>query len=674
MAPQELMHQAVGGAVRSGATLLKRLVHLPRNANQVLLLALDMVFIAAAMWSALALRHGHIQFPFGTAETICVLVTLLVSALVFLRLGLYRAVIRFMGQQALWAIIRAVSYSTLVLVVAGFATQSSVPRSVPFIYWAIALVLVGGTRLIVRAHYHGKLLPRCEKVIIYGAGESGRLLLSALNHSEQYRAVGFVDDAVRLQHSVIHGVPVVPPTEMVSLIEDQGVSQVLLALPSAETHRRREIINSLVDLPVYVRTVPRFEDILWGRASAGQVQDIEVDDLLGRDPIPPHAELIDHCIRGRVVMVTGAGGSIGSELCRQILQAEPQELVLFDNSEYALYSIERALRAMLDSGGADIGIVPVLGSVQDRQRLQHVFGTFKVDTVYHAAAYKHVPLLEYNIVEGVANNVLGTWHMAQAAVEAGVEKVVLVSTDKAVRPTNVMGASKRFAEMLCQALATRQQTRFCIVRFGNVLDSSGSVVPLFREQIRVRGPITVTHPEVTRYFMTITESAQLVLQAGAMGTGGDVFVLNMGEQVKIVDLARRMVRLSGYSVKDSDNPKGDIEIEFIGLRPGEKLYEELMLGNNVSGTDHPMVMRAEEEFSGLEQMKAWLDELKGHCAEMDCDGIRTVLMKAVSGFNGHDRVHDHLWVRQQSAVAGQSSGGGGNVRLFPSVTRPAEPE
>ncbi len=633
---------------------LEKLIQLPRNIKQALLLSLDMVFVCAAIWSAIALRHGHTQFFIGPVEIACAIATTLVSAVIFLRLGLYRAVIRFMGQQAIWAIIRGVSYSTMVLGATIFFTQAHVPRSLPFIYWGLALLLIGGTRFLVRAYYQDKLFSTCEKVIIYGAGESGRLLLSTFNHGDQFRAVCFVDDDPRLQRTVIHGVQVMAPADIQTLIEEHEITQVLLALPSVSAERRREIINSLVNLPVYVRTVPKFADILQGKASVGQIQDIELEDLLGRDPVPPHPELIDRCIHNKVVMVTGAGGSIGSELCRQILLAEPKELVLLDSSEYALYNIERELRSM--GVGSDIEIAPLLGSVQDQRRLQRIFRTFKVETVYHAAAYKHVPLVEYNIAEGVANNIFGTWYAAEAAVEAGVETFVLVSTDKAVRPTNVMGASKRFAEMLCQALAGRDaHTRFCMVRFGNVLGSSGSVVPLFREQIHSGGPITVTHPEVTRYFMTIPEAAQLVLQASAMGTGGDVFVLDMGEPVKIVDLAQRMIRLSGYSIKDDENPAGDLEIQFTGLRPGEKLYEELMLGDNVTGTGHPMIMRAEDEFPALEQLSDWLRELDEHCEHMDCDGIRDVLLAAVSGFHEHEQVHDHLWRKQQSGSARTSS-------------------
>lgn len=665
-AVKKIAQNTIGGILRSGVVALEKLIELPRNIKQALLLSLDMIFVNAAMWSAIALRHGHTQFFIGPVEIACAVIATVISAVIFLRLGLYRAVIRFMGQQAIWAIIRGVSYSTLVLGAAVFFSQATVPRSLPFIYWGLALFFIGGSRLLVRAYYQDKLYTNCEKVIIYGAGESGRLLLSAIGHGDQFRAVCFVDDDERLQRSVIHGVQVMSPTRIEALIEEHEVSQVLLALPSVSHERRREIINSLVSLPVYVRTVPKFGDILQGKASVAEIQDIELEDLLGRDPVPPHPELIERCIRDKTVLVTGAGGSIGAELCRQIVLSGPRELVLLDSSEYALYNIERELRGMLDTTAPAIEIVALLGSVQDQRRLQRIYRTFEVQTVYHAAAYKHVPLVEYNMAEGVANNIFGTWYAAQAAVESGVETFVLVSTDKAVRPTNIMGASKRFAEMLCQALAAAQKdTRFCMVRFGNVLGSSGSVVPLFREQIHAGGPLTVTHPEVTRYFMTIPEAAQLVLQASAMGTGGDVFVLDMGEPVKILDLARRMIRLSGYSVQDEDNPQGEIGVQFSGLRPGEKLYEELMLGDNVSGTGHPMIMRAEDDFPDLSQLQSWLQELDNYCDQMDCDSIKAVLLAAVSGFHEHEEVHDHLWKKQQAGDRQEGERSSNVQDLFP---------
>jgi FlaA1/EpsC-like NDP-sugar epimerase len=538
----------------------------------------------------------------------------------------------------------------------------------PFIYWGLALLFIGGTRLTVRAYYQAKLRSLSENVIIYGAGESGRQLLTALHHGDQYRAVVFVDDDPKLQRSVINGLQVARPEDMEQLIAAHDITQVLLAIPAASPERRKEIINSLVGLPVYVRTVPKINELVAGQASVNQIRDIDLDDLLGREPVPPHPELIDRCITGKTVMVTGAGGSIGSELCRQILLSNPRELVLLDNSEYALYNIERELREMMESSGVSIEMVALLGSVQDQRRLESIYRTFHVETVYHAAAYKHVPMVEYNVAEGVANNVFGTWYAAEAARKAGVETFVLVSTDKAVRPTNIMGASKRFAEMILQGLAqTDTRTRFCMVRFGNVLGSSGSVVPLFREQIENGGPVTVTHPEVSRYFMSIAEAAQLVLQASAMGTGGDVFVLDMGEPVRIVDLARRMIKLSGYEMNHDTHVGEHIEIEFIGLRPGEKLHEELLLGSNVTGTGHPMIMRAEEECLSYSQIQRQLADLRRYCDNLDCSGITSVLNTAVSGFGEHEIRHDHLWKKQGKMVAQKvAAAAASNVKeLFP---------
>ena len=661
--------RSAASLVGSARDALEKLIQLPRNIKQACLLALDMVFVTAAMWLAVAFRYGHTHFHLGPVEYACAAVTVLLSAVVFLRLGLYRAVIRFMGQQAIWAVLTAVSYSTIILGATVFFAKAGVPRSMPFIYFALALLGIGGTRLVVRAYYQAKLRSLSENVIIYGAGESGRQLLTALHQGDQYRVVVFVDDDMNLQRSVINGLQVAKPRELEQLVAQHDITQVLLAIPSASAERRKEIINSLVGLPVYVRTVPRINELVSGQASVNQIQDISLDDLLGRDAVPPHPELIDRCITDKVVMVTGAGGSIGSELCRQILLSGPRELVLLDNSEYALYNIERELRELMVGAENEVELVALLGSVQDQRRLESIFRTFGVQTVYHAAAYKHVPMVEHNIAEGVANNVFGTWHAAEAARRAKVETFVLVSTDKAVRPTNIMGASKRFAEMILQGLAQEEtSTRFCMVRFGNVLGSSGSVVPLFREQIASGGPVTVTHPEVSRYFMSIAEAAQLVLQASAMGTGGDVFVLDMGEPVRIVDLARRMIRLSGYEM-DHDTHVGEhIDIEFIGLRPGEKLHEELLLGSNVSGTGHPMIMRAEEECLSPVGIRELLHELQRYCDAMDCVGITSVLNSTVSGFGDHQVRYDHLWKKQgalalQSAAAAKSAS---NVKeLFP---------
>lgn len=637
-------------SLSAGGKAVRRFVGVPRNVKQSMVLAVDVLLVSLA----LAVAYGYPVLdgsePPGVVEYFCGFLTLVASAAVFLRMGLYRAVIRFMGQQAILAILQAVSCSTLALGAAIFFTQADVPRSMPFVYWAVAMCGIGGSRLLVRASYQARLRSSTRNVLIYGAGESGRQLLTALHHGDQYRVVAFVDDDPQAQNSVINGLQVVPPKDLAQLIEDHAITQVLLAIPSATTERRREIINSLVGLPVHVRTVPKINELVAGAAVVSQIQDIDLDDLLGRDPVPPHPELIDRCITEKVVMVTGGGGSIGAELCRQILAAGPSSLVLLDNSEYALYRVERELRELQQRLGTHIETVCLLGSVRDQARMEMVYRTFNVQTVYHAAAYKHVPMVEHNVIEGVANNVFGTWHAAEAARNAGVETFVLISTDKAVRPTNIMGASKRFAELILQGLAGESgDTRFCMVRFGNVLGSSGSVVPLFREQIEAGGPVTVTHPEVSRYFMSIQEAAQLVLQASAMGTGGDVFVLDMGEPVRIVDLAKRMIRLSGHEVGGRREGVNGVDLEFIGLRPGEKLHEELLLGTTVSGTGHPMIMRAEEESLSHGQVCIALKELMLRSDAMDCQGLTRILRGAVNGFNGHEVRHDHIWVKQERA-------------------------
>ncbi len=641
---KNLASRARRGMEAATRSLLK-IIEVPRNVKQTMVLGVDMVFVTLSM----VIAYGY---PFwgrapGVVEVACAALTLFASAAIFLRMGLYRAIIRFMGQQAIWSIIQAVSYSTLALGAAIFFTRADVPRAMPFVYWALAMCSIGGTRLIVRASYQARLRSSTKNVLIYGAGESGRQLLTALHHGDQYRVVAFVDDDPRAQHSVINGLQVVRPRDLERLVEEHAITQVLLAIPSASPERRREIINSLVGLPVHVRTVPKINEIVGGAANVSQIQDIDLDDLLGREPVPPHPELIERCITDKVVMVTGAGGSIGAELCRQILEASPKELILLDNSEYALYRIERELKELQGRRDTHIETVCLLGSVRDKHRMESIYRTFEVQTVYHAAAYKHVPMVEHNVAEGVANNVFGTWHAAEAARLAKVETFVLISTDKAVRPTNIMGASKRFAELILQGLAGEEtDTRFCMVRFGNVLGSSGSVVPLFREQIEHGDPVTVTHPEVSRYFMSIQEAAHLVLQASAMGTGGDVFVLDMGEPVQIVDLAKRMIRLSGHEVAGARETDNTVPIEFIGLRPGEKLHEELLLGTSVSGTGHPMIMRAEEECLSHGQVCVALKELMLRCEAMDCQGITRVLRESVNGFEKHEIRHDHLWVKQ----------------------------
>lgn len=652
---------------------IDKAAELPRNVKQTVMLAADILSIPLAMWIAVALRWGRMDFPLGATAYLVCGVTVVISAALFLRLGLYRAVIRFMGQQAIGAVLKAVTVSAVVFAVLIYSMETGLPRSTPPIYWAIAVLLIGGSRLSVRAYYQRKLRKMADKVVIYGAGASGRQLLNALMHGDEYHPVCFVDDDKRLQGTVINGIPVRSADALATIVHDHEVSQVLLAMPSVAREYRREVINRLVGLPVYVRTIPDFSSLIQGQASISQIQDIDIEDLLGRDPVPPHPDLINQCVTNKVVLVTGAGGSIGSELCRQIAQHEPKELVLFESSEYALYTLERELRKTLRADGSELKITPLLGSVRDRVHIEHAMKAFGVQTVYHAAAHKHVPLVEYNIVEGVRNNVFGTMNTALAALEAGVERFVLISTDKAVRPTNIMGASKRLAEIVLQGLAEQSNTTlFSMVRFGNVLGSSGSVVPLFREQIRNRGPVTVTHSEIIRYFMTIPEAAQLVLQSGALANGGEVFVLDMGEPVRIVDLARRMIRLMGYELKDETNPYGDIEIRVTGLRPGEKLYEELLVGSNVSGTGHPMIMCAAEEYPPHDVVEQYLSNLQVACDQYDCDTIRAIMVELVHGFVSRAPISDYLWERMAMEEASNKELAAKVKPLFPTSSQKAK--
>ncbi len=610
-------------------------------------LILDLAVVLGALFGAASIG-AEAGVPSLDALTPLTVVTLLIgTAVIFTSQGLYRSVIRYMGQQAVWDLVKAVSFSTLTLAAAIFFTDADLPATAALVYWLLLFVGVGGSRLISRAWHQSSAYADARRVIIYGAGESGRQLLNALNQGTDYRVVAFIDDNPSLHETVINGRLVLGSDDLPSLVQEHAVRQVLLAIPSASQERRRAIINSLGGLPVRVRTIPKISELISGNSIVNQIQDVDLDDLLGREPVPPHPELIDRCITDKVVMVTGAGGSIGSELCRQILASSPKELILLDISEFALYSVDREIKRICQRQGLRFPVVTLLGSVRDEQRLESIFRIFSVDTVYHAAAYKHVPMVEYNVAEGVANNVHGTWSAAWAAHRADVDTFVLVSTDKAVRPTNVMGASKRFAELILQGLSQIEtQTRFCIVRFGNVLGSSGSVIPLFREQISSGGPVTVTHPEVSRYFMSIREAAQLVLQAGALGTGGDVFVLDMGEPVRITELAERMIRLSGYDI-ERDNMFGEhIDIEYIGLRPGEKLHEELLLGTSVTGTGHPMIMRAEEESFDFDFIEDAAHRLLRACAEMDLNDVTSIFTEHVLGFSGHEPRHDYVWVKQ----------------------------
>lgn len=631
-------------------TLFAKMLALPRWAKRVVAMSLDTVFIVFSLWLAFWLQGENLLFAQAGERSALVGVTAALTVLFFVRLGLYRAIVRFVGDQAALAIVAGVSLSALVLVLASIPLGGGLHAAVPVTYGAFSLLLVGGSRFLLRAlASEGDKGKKKPAVAIIGTGDTGLQLFSALRRGVEYRPAFFVSFAKDKLDTTIDGLPVFPLEKLEKAIEKHPISRLLLALDEDSRVDRSALLKALEPLSVPVQTVPRVAELVSGKSRINDVRELDIEDLLGRDPVSPDSELLGTDLRGRSVLVTGAGGSIGSELCRQILRHRPKCLVLLDVSEYALYAIERELASMNMVEGLGVIIHPLLGSVTQQRRCETVMRSFATEVVYHAAAYKHVPLVEYNVIEGVQNNVFGTWRVAEAAIEAGVKRFVLVSTDKAVRPTNVMGASKRLAELVLQGLAERQSTTvFSMVRFGNVLGSSGSVVPLFRDQIRDGGPITVTHADIIRYFMTIPEASQLVLQAGAMGRGGEVFVLDMGEPVKIADLARKIIRLMGFSEKTEENPDGEIEIIYTGLRPGEKLYEELLIGNDPQGTAHPRIMKAKEVSLSWPEVASLLDKLNEASHDFDCEAVIQLLLQAPTGFNSNGKTSDLVWWRSQS--------------------------
>ncbi len=628
-------------------SLIRSILNASRAKKRIITLCIDSLFITLAFWLALIVRLDSLA-PLQRLDNWLLLAILIpVSLYTFISLGLYRAVLRYMNSQAIWAIVLGTVITTASLVLIAFFIGIDIPRTMPFIFAWLCLLTVGGSRVLVRAMIGRMTTSKKEPVIIYGAGSAGRQLATALGAGPEYFVRAFIDDDATKHGSIIQGIPVLCFKGIYELINKRKVSKVLLALPSATRARRKEILAQLEPLTINVLSIPGMADVVEGKAKLAEIAEVGVEDLLGRDPVEPNTDLMTANIANKVVMVTGAGGSIGSELCRQIVKQKPTKLVLFELNEFGLYSIEKELSEYITNNNLDIELIPIMGSVQRINRIETVMTAFGVQTIYHAAAYKHVPLVEHNVVEGVRNNVFGTYYAAKAAVNAKVETFVLISTDKAVRPTNVMGATKRMAELSLQGLAQEQgakhQTRFCMVRFGNVLGSSGSVVPLFRRQIKEGGPITLTHPDITRYFMTIPEAAQLVIQAGAMGKGGDVFVLDMGDSVKISDLATKMVRLSGLEIKTDDTPHGDIEIKCTGLRPGEKLYEELLIGDNVEQTPHERIMTAHEVMLPLSELNVFIDALDIACHNFEHEKIRQLLLDAPTGFNPTDGICDLVW-------------------------------
>ena len=639
----------------------------PRRIKAFFLISADICFAVLALWAAFSLRWGVFYVPKGH-EWFLFAVAPVIAVPIFVKLGLYRAIIRYIEIRALWTIIQAVTLYALVFAFVLYESGIKViPRTVSPLNWLNMMLLVGSSRFFARwwlgeiyfnlNNSHNQTDCRKKNVVIYGAGSAGVQLASALAHGREFRPVAFIDDDELLHKQKVNGLRIYPRSSLTYLIERHKVSDILLALPSASRSRRAEIIKLLEPFTLHIMSMPGLADIAQGKITFDSLQEVDISDLLGRDPVDPDKSLLSANIKGKVVMVTGAGGSIGSELCRQIIRLQPLGLVLFEVSEFALYGIEKELNHVLTQLKfqadffSEIKIIAVLGSVTHGERFEKICKAFKVQTIYHAAAYKHVPMVEKNPSEAVWNNIFGTLRAAQASLNSGVETFVLISTDKAVRPTNTMGATKRFAELILQALSqdtqNQNRTRFTMVRFGNVLGSSGSVVPLFREQIARNGPVTVTDPRIIRYFMTIPEAAQLVIQAGAMGQGGDVFVLDMGEPIQILDLAKRMIRLSGLEIKDADHPDGEIEIQFTGLRPGEKLYEELLIGDNVSKTSHSRIMRAEEYVVPWCQLENMLSALQSAVANDDCESVRDILKSAVSGFIPQCEIADLLWMQHR---------------------------
>ncbi|MBX4925336.1 polysaccharide biosynthesis protein [Rhizobium binae] len=642
--------------------LVAPLLAMPRAAKRALALLVDSSFCVLTIWLAYCFRLNEWTVLTGV-QWLPVFVSLCMALPIFIVMGMYRAIFRYAGLAAFIAVLKAIAiYGVAFMTIFTALSVPGVPRTVGILQPFLLLIAIGLSRLSIR-YWLGDTYQRIlhqntlAKVLIYGAGNAGRQLAGALTNSAELNVVGYLDDDPRLKGGIMGGLPIYDPSDLPVLAEALGVHNVLLALPSASRQRRNEILERIRKARVNVQTLPDLTALAQGRVAVSDIRELEIEDLLGREAVAPRQELLDKAMRNKVVMVTGAGGSIGGELCRQILRNAPSSLILIDQNEFALYNIHAELLKLAELYKHEsLQIVPILCSVRDQDRMEHIMQSWRPQTLYHAAAYKHVPLVEHNAVEGIKNNVMGTLATARAANKCGVLNFVLISTDKAVRPTNVMGASKRLAEMVLQALAAepavdRVRTNFSMVRFGNVLGSSGSVVPLFRQQIKEGGPVTLTHPKITRYFMTISEASQLVIQAGAMAEGGDVFLLDMGEPVRIADLARKMVELSGLTVRDQDNPEGDIELSVTGLRPGEKLYEELLIGDNPETTEHPRIMKAREDFLYWPELSKRLSSLNAALDRNDMVAARATLAELVSGYSSTGEVSDLAFTGAETTTA-----------------------
>ena len=621
--------------------LKSNIIRLSRSKKQLCLLFFDSLLLILILLASFSIRLGYWYFPELELSWI-IFGAPIISIPIFVYFGLYHAVIRYISFKGLWDVVKAVSvYSLLWGSLAFINVVWSLPRSVILINWIMSLLVIGGLRVAARRWLISGDSHEKKRVLIYGAGDAGVQLVSAFENSSEYSLCGLIDDDRSLQGHQIRGLTVYSEVEIDSLVRKFKLDEVLIAMPSASRKRQLDIVHKLEHYPVLVRKLPGLSELAEGKINISDLREVSIIDLLGRDIVKPNENLLSEKINNKVVAVTGAGGSIGSELCRQILFLKPKALILYERSEFALYNIEKELSGI---GMNSVVIYSILGSVKNTNRLKSVFKRFGVNTIYHTAAYKHVPMVEFNNEEGVDNNIFGTLNCAQAAIDIGVETFVLISTDKAVRPTNTMGATKRTAELVLQALSEEQNsTKFTMVRFGNVLGSSGSVIPLFKQQIKAGGPITVTDKDIIRYFMTIPEAVELVIQAGAMGKGGDVFVLDMGEPVRIKDLAEKMIHLSGLKVKDEFHPNGDIEIKYTGLRAGEKLYEELLIGDNVSVTENPLIMCAQEDMITWEELLPILDKLRLAIESSNLDELRSLLIQLVPDFKPKHQISDLLY-------------------------------
>ena len=636
--------------------MINQIKDLARYKKQTIMVFFDCVLLVGILFASYSIRLDYWYYP--KDDTIrLILAAPIIGIPIFIKFGIYQQVIRHIDLKALGSIVQAVSLYALIWGLVGFFSQADfakergfdigvISRSVIIINWLLAIIIFVGSRLSARFFLNYNFTSKSDqvdigknRVLIYGAGAAGVQLSSALNNSEEFNPVGFIDDNKDLQGTSVIGLKVYSVNDIEDLINNLKVDEVLIALPSASRSDRFNIIDKLERYPIKVRTLPGLTEIAQGKVRIDDLLQVSIKDLLGRKSVEPNESLLGKNITNKTVVVTGAGGSIGSELCRQIVLLKPKALILYEINELALYAIEKELSNIKIH--SSFKIYPILGSVNNKNRLKNLFQRFNVDTIYHSAAYKHVPMVEFNTTEGIDNNIFGTLNCAVSAIESGVKNFVLISTDKAVRPTNTMGATKRVAELILQAFSTNQNvTTFCMVRFGNVLGSSGSVIPLFKKQIVDGGPVTVTDKNIIRYFMTVTEAVELTIQSGAMATGGDVFVLDMGKPVKIQELAQKLIRLSGLKVKDDINPDGDIEIKYTGLRPGEKLYEELLIGDNVTKTENPLIMRAKEEMTTWDELKLSLDKLQNLNEEFEHEKLRQILIKIVPAFNPQSEIND----------------------------------